>query len=97
MDTLWQDLRSTLQTLGEHPGLTLAAVMSLSLGIEATTVQRLPDPRHDRQIVHQAIARPHPFSMWMDYIDFRHGSGDVLRRIGCDVNSFNPAAARVRD
>ena len=96
MDTLWQDLRYTLQTLGEHPGLTLAAVMSLSLGIEATAVQRV-GPRHDRQIVHHVVTHPHPFSMWMDYIDFRHGSGDVLRRIGCDVRSFNPVVAGTRD
>jgi len=62
-------------------------VMSLSLEIEATSVQRVPDPRNDRQVVQPvapAAARPHPFSIWMDYIDFRHGASDGERPSRCD-------------
>lgn len=84
MDTLLQDLRFALQTLGEHPAFTLAAAMSLGFGLETGAARTIPAPRHDRQIVPVArvVARPRRTESWMDYIDFRRGSGDVLRRIG---------------
>ena len=90
MDTLLQDLRSALQALGEHPAFTLAAAMSLGFGLERGAVPAIPAPRHDRQLVPVVrVAAPHrrPES-WMDYIDFRRGSGDVLRWIGStDLNA----------
>ena len=94
MDTLLQDLRSALLTLGEHPALTLAAAMSLGFGLETGAVPDTAAPRH----VRQAAAPPPVTTMskrsvsWMDYIDFRRGSGDVLRWIGTDATSSEPHA-----
>lgn len=84
MDTLLQNLRAALQTLGEHPAFTLAAAMSLGFGLERGAVSTIPAPRHDRQLVPivRVVAPPHRQESWMDYIDFRRGSGDVLRWIG---------------
>jgi hypothetical protein len=84
MDTLLQDLRSALQTLGEHPAFTLAAAMSLGFGLETGAVPATPAPRHGPQAVPAAhvVAAPKRSVSWMDYIDFRRGSGDVLRWIG---------------
>jgi hypothetical protein len=92
MDTLFQDLRSALQTLGEHPAFTLAAAMSLGFGLETGGVPAAPAPRHDPQAVPAAHvgAAPKRSASWMDYIDFRRGSGDVLRWIGSGTVTDSP-------
>jgi hypothetical protein len=92
MDTLLQDLRSALQTLGEHPAFTLAAAMSLGFGLETGAVPTTPAPRHGPQAVPAAhVAAPPKRSVsWMDYIDFRRGSGDVLRWIGSGTVTDTP-------
>jgi hypothetical protein len=91
MDTLLQDLRSALQALSGHPAFTVAAAMSLGLSLQNGPAPRLPVPRAERRTVRavhvvapaptRAVA-PHRVVSWMDYIDFRRGSGDVLRWIG---------------
>jgi ABC-type protease/lipase transport system fused ATPase/permease subunit len=85
MDTLLQDLRSALQTLSGYPAFSVAAAMSLGLSLQNGPAQRLPAPRAERRTVravHVVPPAPHRTASWMDYIDFRRGSGDVLRWIG---------------
>lgn len=87
MDTLLQDLRSALEALGGHPAFTLAAAMSLGLNLQNGPAPHLPAPRaapHTVRAVHAVAPAPAPRRTvsWMDYIDFRRGSGDVLRWIG---------------
>ena len=87
MDTLLQDLRSALEALGGHPAFTVAAAMSLGLSLQNGPGPHLPAPRAERHSVratHTAVpaVAPHRTVSWMDYIDFRRGSGDVLRWIG---------------
>jgi hypothetical protein len=82
MDTLFLDLRSALQTLSGHPAFTLAAALSLGLGLES--IPRAPAPHRERHAAPapRVVAPPKRSVSWMDYIDFRRGSGDVLRWIG---------------
>jgi ABC-type protease/lipase transport system fused ATPase/permease subunit len=85
MDTLLQDLRSALQAFSGHPAFTVAAAMSLGLNLQNGPAQRLPAPRAERRTVRAVRVyppAPHRAVSWMDYIDFRRGSGDVLRWIG---------------
>jgi hypothetical protein len=82
MDTLLLDLRSALQTLSDHPAFTLAAAVSLGFGLES--IPRSPAPGRERHAASapHSVALPKRSVSWMDYIDFRRGSGDVLRWIG---------------
>ena len=93
MDTLLQDLRSALEAIGGHPAFTVAAAVSL-LGLQNDPAQRLRVARGDRRTTpaaHVVHAPPHRAVTWMDYIDFRRGSGDVLRWIGPSTLDDPPA------
>src|SRR5271170_3090552 len=58
MESLWKDIRFALRTMAKNRGFTLAAVLTLAIGIGATTtvfsgaygvlLQSLPYPRPDR-------------------------------------------------
>lgn len=75
MDTLLQDLRSAF---------AVAVTMSLGLTLQNGPAPRTPPRRHDPPAARAThlVPPPHRTLSWMDYIDFRRGSGDVLRWIG---------------
>jgi hypothetical protein len=93
MDTLLQDLRSALQALEAHPGLTLAALATFGFGLDSTSA-RPPTPpvrAHDRPAAAHATvptAQPRWWS-WMSEVEFRRGAEDVLQRLGCTAARRN--------
>lgn len=90
MDPFRQDFRTALRRRAEYPGFGFAAIpaLGLGLGMVASLLFKVP-----AQVAHPARGslaaagdprRPHSSaSSWMDYIDFRRGSGDVLEDLGC--------------
>jgi hypothetical protein len=78
---------NALSHLHPHPALELAALLTLGMGggqtrCPARSLQAArPQPA--------AVAPPHApapsptlASSWMDYVDFRRGSGDALAHLG---------------
>jgi putative ABC transport system permease protein len=103
MQTLWQDLRYGARMLLRKPGFTLIAVLTLALGIGATTaifsvvntvvLRPLPYPEPDRLAMvwmnNKRINVAEDWHSWPNYIDYRD-QNKVFESIAAFNNrSFN--------
>ena len=76
MQSFFQDLRYALRQLRRTPGFTLVAVLSLALGISATTAVF--------SIVYAVLINPYPFRDWQRLVtlNFRDQSGNIRCCLG---------------
>jgi putative ABC transport system permease protein len=83
MRSVWQDVRYALRMLGHRPGFAIVAVLTLALGIGATSAvfsvvdrilfRSLPYPHDDRLVVFGLFApiEPREFMLAKDYVEWR--------------------------
>src|SRR4051812_27640793 len=101
MDTLLQDLRYATRKLLRTPSFTVIAILTLALGIGATTamwaivdgvlLRPLPYPDPDRVVEVASIGRegkPQPMSA-LDFIDYRDQSRSFVGMAGMDDGNEN--------
>lgn len=70
----------------QGPVLALTAILSLGMSGQQTRcparAARAIRPRPAAASIQAPALAPNPASSWMDYIDFRRGSGDALTNLG---------------
>jgi putative ABC transport system permease protein len=91
LETFWQDLRYGARMLRKTPAFTIAALLTLALGIGANTavfsvmnavlVKSLPYPELDRLVIlHERLPRSPLNVSWPDFVDWRE-QNHVFRQI----------------
>ena len=105
MDTILQDLRYAVRTLGRNPGFTLAAVLTLALGIGATSaifsvvegVLLRPLPYAESERLVRLYGRYEEFgrtgTSLPDYLDWRQESRTVPQMAARHGSVFNLTGA----
>jgi len=95
LETFWHDLRYGARMLRRTPAFTIAALLTLALGIGANTavfsvmnavlVKSLPYPDLDRLVVlHERLPRSPLNVSWPDFVDWRE-QNHVFRQIAAYV------------
>ena len=84
MQTLIQDLRYSLRQLIKSPGFTLTALISLALGIGATTAVF--------SVIYAALINPYPYPnadrIVRLTVDSKSGSGDIVTLNGAQIRQL---------
>jgi putative ABC transport system permease protein len=101
LEEIGQDLRFALRQLGKSPGFTLIAILTLALGVGATTsifsvtygilLRPLPFPGQDRLIRVFPLnenGKPGAISV-LNYLDWRKQSGSIEAASLVDTGSIN--------
>ena len=75
-------LRPTILGLWRHPGFTVAAVLTLALGIGATTAIF--------SVVHGVLIKPLPYPEADELVSLRHAAPGLTRTIGSSADTLLP-------